>query len=180
MQNKKPIYKKWWFLLIIISIILVVGGITITIFQVNNKNNDNGLWQTSSDFKTATSRSSSAKSSTDKYTWYVKYYAGRNASDSCTYRLNGQCMDSYGNGNIAIKFITEDGSKVTEDNISEYVVESQDVEPDTEIKYTFAKDSNGEELNFLETQNIEEITLRVRKIENKWAKLTIDFFKFLC
>lgn len=103
----------------------------------------------------------------DRYTKYVKDYVGRNASDVGTLRLSGKYMDSYGAANILIVFITENGEAVTEDNIANYRVTSQNPAPGTEINIVFETDENGEEYEYsTESVSLNEIVLHVEKITN--------------
>ena len=51
------------------------------------------------------------------------------------------------------------------ETMSQYVVTGQNVEPNTPITMTFAKDSEGKEYsNLVESQSVESITLNVSKI----------------
>lgn len=82
--------------------------------------------------------------------------------------LGGDRRDSYGVASLALILVTEDGSYIDiedEDLLKEYVVTAQDLVPNTELKLTFMKDSNGEEYsNLVEYQNYENIVLGVKKI----------------
>lgn len=106
-------------------------------------------------------RPGKTKPSTDKSTWFIKDYVGRNASDSCSYRLNGECMEDYGDATLNVKFITEDGSKVSKDNVSNYMVTDQSVDPDTQLNLTYA-----DGYNYVESQNIEELVLNVKLLSS--------------
>ncbi|MEY8542826.1 hypothetical protein [Dubosiella newyorkensis] len=107
------------------------------------------------------------KESPDKYTWYIKDYTGRNASQACSWRLGGDCMDDYGDSHVTMVFITEDGSAVTEENISDYVVTGQSVEPNSEQKLVFEKMEDGQESGWIESQTYNEIELEVKKVEKE-------------
>ena len=109
------------------------------------------------------------KQSPDKYTWYVKNYVGMNASSVGYTALSGQRMDRYGAGYIKIVFVTPDGTHIdfseNNDQLKRYKVSAQSYEPNTEIKYTFEVDSDGNEYeNLVDFQNIEEIVLAVDKV----------------
>ena len=108
------------------------------------------------------------KPSPDKYTWYMKNYVGMNASAVGYASLGGQRMDRYGAGAIKIVFVTKDGTHVPIDDdeaLKQYIVSAQSYEPNTEIKYTFQTDSEGEEYdNLIDSRNIEEIVLSVDKV----------------
>ncbi|GCF93340.1 hypothetical protein NRIC_12310 [Enterococcus florum] len=104
------------------------------------------------------------KQSKDKNTAYVKNYVGRNASTAGTERLSGNIMDSYGEGNLTLVFISENGEAVTEENRKDYVITDQNPEPNTEIKYTFETTDSGEQTTLVDTQSLEEIELYVKKV----------------
>lgn len=108
------------------------------------------------------------KESPDKYTWYIKNYVGRNCATIGSYsEIFGYIIEQYGKGYIHIIMITEDGSFVTEDTISDYVVIEQSVAPNTELKYVFGPhiDPDGVEHEIIQSQNIEEMEVLVRRVE---------------
>lgn len=111
------------------------------------------------------------KPSPDKYTWYVRNYVGKNCASFGYTSLGGDRMDHYGAGYIELVFITPDGSYIdieTDDDLKQYVVTSQSLSPNTELKYTFQKDSDGNEYDSLvSTQSYEEIVLCVKKVGSK-------------
>lgn len=117
---------------------------------------------------TSNTTTSSTKESPDKYTWYIKNYVGKNCASIGYTSLGGDRRDYYGKSTIKLILTAEDGNYVdVEDSeaLKNYVVTSQDIEPDTELKLVFEKDSNGNEYsNLIETQNISEIELKVKKI----------------
>lgn len=117
--------------------------------------------------KTDSADSVAIKSSPDKYTWYVKNYVGKNLASFGYTSLGGDRRDKYGEGTIKFVINTEDGSYVDihdESSLKEYVVTEQSVAPNTEIKYVFMKNSSGEEYsNLVDSQNVEEIELKVKK-----------------
>lgn len=106
----------------------------------------------------------------DKYTRYIKCYVGKNAASIGYYSLGGQWMDSYGNGSIRIIFVSQDGTDLSGNDtelLSRYIVASQDIEPNSEIKFTYLTDSNGEEYsNLIDYQTYENITLYVAPLAN--------------
>lgn len=108
------------------------------------------------------------KPSPDKYTWYMKDYVGKNVYSFGYTSLGGDRMDEYGHGHVKFIFVADDGAYLDpedEEILKQYVVTGQDVAPNTEIKMTFRKDSNGEEYsNLVDTQTYESITLYVKKI----------------
>lgn len=111
------------------------------------------------------------KTSPDKYTWYIKNYVGKNCASFGYTSLGGSRMDHYGAGYIELVFITPDGSYInieTDDDLKQYVVTAQSLSPNTEMKYTFQMDSDGNEYDSLvATQSYEEIVLCVKKVGSK-------------
>ncbi len=108
------------------------------------------------------------KPSPDKYTWYIADYVGRNLA-SCGYTsMGGDLMHKYGEGIIELIIVADDGSFVDSEDteaLKNYVVTGQSIAPNTELKLTFDKDSDGVEYdNLVESQNIEEIELTVKKL----------------
>lgn len=112
----------------------------------------------------------SIKESPDKYTWYIKDYVGKNCALLGS-KWGKTLYDStgYGAGGMYLSIISTDGSYIDledEETLKKYYVTSQSVEPNTEIKLTFLKDSEGNEYdNLVDTQSIEEINLYVSLIE---------------
>jgi len=108
------------------------------------------------------------KQSPDKYTWYIKNYAGKNCASFGYTSLGGKRMDYYGAGYIELVLVTPDGEYIdieTDDDLKQYVVTAQNPAPNTELKYTFDKDSDGNEYDSLISwQSCEEIVLCVKKI----------------
>ena len=110
------------------------------------------------------------KPSPDKYTWYIADYVGRNLA-SCGYTsMGGDLMHKYGEGIIELIIVADDGSFVDPEDtetLKNYVVTGQSIAPNTELKLTFDKDSDGVEYdNLVESQNIEEIELTVKRLSS--------------
>lgn len=108
------------------------------------------------------------KPSPDKYTWYIADYVGRNLA-SCGYTsMGGDLMHKYGEGIIELIIVADDGSFIDPEDteaLKNYVVTGQSIAPNTELKLTFDKDSDGVEYdNLVESQNIEEIELTVKRL----------------
>lgn len=147
---------------------LMLLGVLLTGCSTATGTNSNKNDEVSKDSDVSESSNSSTrekiKESPDKYTWYIKDYTGRNASQACTWRLGGNCMDDYGDSHVTMVFITEDGSAVTDENISEYVVIGQSVEPNSEQKLVFEKMDDGQESGWIESQTYKEIELEVKKV----------------
>lgn len=107
------------------------------------------------------------KESEDKYTAYIKDYVSRNCATVGYESLGGDRNDYVGNGYIRVIMITEDGEYpgISDDELKNYYVVAQSLEPNTEVKYTYQKDSEGKEYdNLIEWQNIDEIVLKVKKV----------------
>ena len=108
------------------------------------------------------------KQSPDKYTWYIKNYVGKNCASFGYTSLGGKRMDHYGAGYIELVLVTPDGAYIdieTDDDLKQYVVTAQNLAPNTELKYIFDKDSDGNEYdNLISWQSCEEIVLCVKKI----------------
>lgn len=110
------------------------------------------------------------KESPDKYTAYIKDYVSRNCATVGYESMGGDRNDYIGKGYIHLVMITESGEYVgvTDDELKNYTVVSQSLEPNTEVKYTFDKDSDGNEYdNLVDWQNISEIVLKVRPVGSK-------------
>lgn len=107
------------------------------------------------------------KQSPDKYTWYVKSYAGSNLANVGYVSMGGDLRDSYGAANVQLIPISTDGSYVdvsSEEALKDYVVVGQNLEPNTEIKLEFDVDEDGEEYdNLVSSSSIDCIVLLVKK-----------------
>lgn len=108
------------------------------------------------------------KESPDKYTWYVKDYVGKNCATIGYGSYTGRRYDEYGATSLRLSFVTADGSYVdveSEDALKEYVVTRQNLEPNTELKLTFEKDSEGNELDYSVVHRTQrEIVLAVKRV----------------
>ena len=108
------------------------------------------------------------KTSPDKYTWYVKNYVGKNLASVGYTSMGGDRMDSYGNGYIQLVLLTTNGEYVdieNEEELKNWRVIGQNLAPNTEIKYIYEVDSDGEEYDSLIAhQNIEEIVLAIAPV----------------
>ena len=108
------------------------------------------------------------KPSPDKYTRYIADYIGRNLA-ACGYTsMGGDLLHAYGASTVKLVVVTDNGTFVDPedaDALRSYVVTGQNVAPNTELKLVFDKDSDGNEYdNLVESQNIEEIELYVKRI----------------
>ena len=111
------------------------------------------------------------KESPDKYTWYVNNYVGQNLASFGYTSMGGDRMDEYGSGLLKIVPIADDGSYINiekDDKLAEWVVTAQDLEPNTELKFIFKKDSKGKEYdNLVDSQNYEEIVLLCKRVDGE-------------
>ena len=112
----------------------------------------------------------SRKASSDKYTQYVDKYVGMNAANVGYTSLGGDRMIELGQGYLQITYVTADGSYVgpdDEENLKNYVVTAQNIEPNTEVKFTFETDSDGTEYDYLvDFQTYTKIDLAVKKVKS--------------
>ncbi|MBQ8162422.1 MAG: leucine-rich repeat domain-containing protein [Clostridia bacterium] len=106
--------------------------------------------------------------SPDRYTAYIRNYVGKNLASFGYTSLGGQRRDRYGEGTIRLNLVTSDGSYIDpedEDLLKQYIVVSQDVAPNAVMKYTYEKDSKGNEYtSLIDTQTYQGITLYVAKL----------------
>lgn len=111
------------------------------------------------------------KTSPDKYTWYIKDYVGKNVAAFGYTSLDGNRRDTYGGGTLKVVLVNDDGNYIdvsNDEDLKNYVVTSQNVEPNTELKFTFQKDESGKEYdNLVDYQNIDEVVLYVTKVGSK-------------
>lgn len=108
------------------------------------------------------------KPSPNKYTWYIADYVGINLANFGYTSINGDRRVRYGEANIKMVLIPEDGSFIDPNDyetLKNYVVTKQNIAPNSELKLIFSKDQNGTEYsNLIESQNIEEIELYLKRI----------------
>ena len=116
--------------------------------------------------ETNTPNNSSLDSVEYKDTWKIKNYIGKNLATIGSYdEWDKKLIDEYGESYVTLIIISEDGSYIdlSDTNIKKnYVVTQQNIEADTELKLVF----DGDGLGYVESQNIEEIDLHVKKISN--------------
>lgn len=114
--------------------------------------------------------------SPDKYTHYIQDYVGKNVLSIGYVSLGGDFRDEYGNGNIELKLVSEDGSYIDfsdKDLLKQYVVTDQNVAPNSELTFVYSKDSSGNEYsNLIDSQNYDSVTLKVKKITGGSAAST--------
>ncbi|MBM6774525.1 DUF6591 domain-containing protein [Olsenella profusa] len=148
--------------------IAALGACALTLALVACGNGTGGQTTESSPTPAQTQGVTEIKPSPDKYTWYVKSYVGMNAASVGYEAIDGFRHEAYGAGNLKIIYVAEDGTYIdpgNEEQLKEYVVTGQNIDPNTEIKYTFEVDSEGEEYDSLVNfQTIDEIVLSVAKV----------------
>lgn len=119
--------------------------------------------------------------SPNKYTHYIRNYVGKNVASFGYTSLGGDRRDEYGAGNIRLNLVADDGSYLDPENIDilkQYVVVSQDVAPNSEMKLTFRKDSKGNEYsNLIESQTYQSITLYVHKLDIEYSDVSVSSSK---
>ena len=119
------------------------------------------------------------KASPDKYTQYVNKYIGMNAASVGYTSLGGDRLDAIGDAYLRIVFVTADGSyagELEEDNLKNYVVIGQNIQPNTEIKFEYDKYSDGKESSIVSFQTYETIDLAVKKIKED---VSVDLVEIL-
>lgn len=128
-----------------------------------------------------THKETEIKVSPDKYTYYVKDYVGKNLASVGYTAFGGFRADEYGQGYVKFVLENKDGKYIDaedENELKKYMVVAQDVEPNTEIKFTYSKDENGkEDDNLVKTQTVEEILLYVDKIGLTHDKVSMTNIK---
>ena len=95
---------------------------------------------------------------------YVQDYVGRNLAAAGYVSLGGDLRDAYGKGDVELVPVADDGSFIDTGDIEvmkQYRVVSQNVEPNTEISFSF----DPEYGNLVESQSLQEIELRVTRID---------------
>lgn len=109
------------------------------------------------------------KAASDRRTYYIRDYVGKNVANVGYTSLGGTRNDKYGAAYIQFVFVTDDGAYIDpsdEDQMKQYVVTGQDVAPNSEMKLIYMTNSKGEEYsNLIESQTYKKITLYVKKIE---------------
>lgn len=109
------------------------------------------------------------KPAADKCTYFIKDYVGRNLADCGYLSLADTLNDSYGPTFIKFDIVSEDGAYVDPTDssaLASYVVVSQNVAPNSELKLVYSTDSNGEEnSNLVSSKSIDSVVLTVKKIK---------------
>lgn len=117
-------------------------------------------------------------SSPDRYTHYIQNYVGKNVASIGYESLGGDYLDAYGDGVLELELVAGDGSFIDisdESVLKQYVVTSQSIEANAELKYTYAVDSDGNEYsNLVDSQTYETITLNVKSVTGEAVVSTKD------
>ena len=105
----------------------------------------------------------------DKYTYFIKDYVGRNLADCGYLSLADTFNDSYGPTFIKFDIVSEDGAYIDPTDssaLASYVVVSQNVAPNSELKLVYSTNSDGEEYpNLVSSKSIDSVALTVKKIK---------------
>lgn len=104
----------------------------------------------------------------DRRTHHVRDYVGRNAATFGP-KNNYKRIDEYGRGDVKIAFTSVDGTYIDAtdpETLRQYVVVSQNVVPNTQIRNTYTKYSNSSESDLVNYQNITEINLTVQQLDS--------------
>ena len=128
-----------------ISLLLVIVMMTIALAGCGSKSENPAG---NADSNQPADESITIKNSPDKYTWYIKNYVGKNCASIGYTSMGGDRMDHYGAGYIELVMVTPDGAYIdieTDDDLKQYVVTVQSYAPNTELKYVFDTDEDGNE-----------------------------------
>lgn len=116
----------------------------------------------------------SIKESPSKHTKYIRNYVGRNCASLGEIDFSRNCLkDEYGYADVRLILLTEDSSFIDvadTETLKEYVVTEQSVSPNTPLEITFIKGESDIETTYVESQNIEEIELSVKRISEVSSK----------
>lgn len=108
----------------------------------------------------------------DRHKYHIRDYVGRNAASFGEY-YGSDRVDSYNDAELRLSFAAEDGSFIDSNDLNvlkNYIIVSQDIAPNTELTLVYDKDSKGNEYdNLIESQNYEEITFVLKKIDSSIA-----------
>lgn len=159
------------FLVVVMASIVLVSGCNAGTQPSANSTGSSG---TSAQITQEQPEQITIKESTDKHTWYIKNYVGMNAASVGYTALDGSRRDAYGAGTLTIVYRTPDGSYLeyapddegnAPEELKNYRVVAQSIAPNTELKYTFMLDENGDEYdNLVSTQSYESIVLAVDEV----------------
>ena len=101
------------------------------------------------------------------YTYQIRNYIGKNVASIGEKSRNYQ-VDEYGNGELKLIFVTEDGMIISsndEEQMKQYTVVEQSLKADTNITMVHLRDSDGEPYsNLVDYQSYDEIILYVAPI----------------
>lgn len=107
---------------------------------------------------------SDIKKGIDSYN--IRNYVGKNAALIGIIE-NDVLVDTYGDGQLVLSFVTENGMLVDKDDINtrkQYRVINQNIKPDSKLAMVHERLSDGSFSSFVEYQNYDEIILYVAPI----------------
>lgn len=163
-QTSKKLNQKTIFVIGLV-IAFLLGLFTTSIIQKNSVPDNS-----SEIHELTTYKREQQKSSDDKHLLYLKDYKGLKGGQIGEWR-SGECYDDYSYSyyhsmSLRIVFRAEDGTTITKHNCDNYIVKSQSVKPNTPIKLTFDKDSNGqEEDSQIDNSSLKEVDLEMVKLD---------------
>ena len=112
--------------------------------------------------------SNSTPTSSDKYTQYINNYIGKNVATFGYTSAGGDRLEYYGQGLLRLILKTYDGSYINiedEVGLNSWRVVAQSLAHNTELKFTYSHDSEGNEYDYMTNfQNYEEIVLLIAPI----------------
>ena len=117
--------------------------------------------------------------SPDKYTWYIQDYVGRSLSSVGYTSIGGDRLERYGSGVLEFILVNADGTYIdimNEEDLANYIVIGQNIEPNTEMNFIFRKDSSGEEYsNLVDNQSFDQIDLYVVRYDGVLSGDPVDY-----
>ena len=115
--------------------------------------------------------------SPDKYIEYVRNYVGKNLASVGYTSMGGDRLDEYGKVYLKLELISLDGEYIDIQDtsaLSEYMAIAQNVEPNTEFKVTYQKNSSGEEYsNLIDWQGLTSIEIYVTKVGTDLSTISL-------
>lgn len=114
------------------------------------------------------------KPTLDRHIYHIRDYVGRNAASFGKKDAYDHRIDEYGNGKIQFSFSAEDSTYVDDCDLNvlkQYIVTNQDIAVNTDLAISYETDRYGNEYDSLvKSQNIEIITLTVKKLDDSIVK----------
>ena len=114
------------------------------------------------------------KPTLDRHIYHIRDYVGRNAASFGKKDVYDHRIDEYGYGEVQFSFAAEDSSFVDDSDLNvlkQYIVTNQDIAVNTDLAISYETDRYGNEYDSLvKSQNIEIITLTVKKLDDSIVK----------